>query len=293
MALATLNNDEQLGTIRNKINSNFAELDANTAAEGLSAYGVAAENGFVGSEQEWLDSLVGTRIFPLDTEPAEAPEGMRVGDFLLNTRAETAGSPFCNGGPLYAGNIYMVTQIDAAGATPIRVGKSYGTLRGKDGASGTRILKEDRTGTAGSITPGASVGDIMLVTSEGLSGMGMISNMKKGDMWKITQSGPPNAEFLINIDPAGIQIDPTEYTTILALSAARGNGKYYLASGSNFTDAPYPTGGSPNPVFIEVIFADPDNRLIRVTDTSGMGVWVCRCGASYMKSSWVKIGPAA
>ena len=291
MAMDTLNNGEQFSVIRKKINDNFKSLDDNAPADGLSAFEIATENGYTGTEQEWIESLAGTRIFPLDTEPAEAPEGMRVGDYLLNARTETVGSPFCGGGPLYAGNIYKVTQIDAEGVTPIRVGKSYGSLKGKDGNSGSRIIKEDRTGTAGSIPSGALVGDILLVTSEGLN-MGMVSGMKKGDLWKITQSGPPNAEFMINIDPSGIQIDPSEYTSILDLSAARGNGKYYLASGSNFTDAPYSTGGGPNPVFIEVIFADPDNRLIRVTETGGMGVWVCRCGAGYMKSSWVKVGPA-
>ena len=203
MDFETLNNGEQMGAIRNKINGNFSAVASNAPKDGLSAFEIAAENGYAGTEQEWLDSLAGTRIFPLDTEPAEAPEGMRVGDYILNTRAETGSSPFCNGGPLYAGNVYMVTQIDAGGITPIRVGKSYGTLRGKDGVSGTRIIKEDRTGTAGSIPAGASVGDILLVTSEGLN-MGMVSGMKKGDMWKITQSGPPNAEFLINIAPSAV-----------------------------------------------------------------------------------------
>jgi len=202
MALDTLNNGEQFSVIRKKINDNFKSLDDNAPVDGLSAFGIAAENGYTGTEQEWLDSLVGTRIFPLNTEPAEAPEGMRVGDYILSTRETTAGSAFRNGGPIAPGELWRVSQVDAStGVTPIRVDFNGGSIKGKDGVNGTRIIKEDRTGTAGSIPTGASVGDILLVTSEGLN-MGMVSGMKKGDMWKITQSGPPNAEFMINIDPA-------------------------------------------------------------------------------------------
>ena len=44
------------------INTNVSNIDvemAQAGPQGFSAYQVAVKNGFVGSEQEWLDSLVG------------------------------------------------------------------------------------------------------------------------------------------------------------------------------------------------------------------------------------------
>lgn len=47
-----------------EINTNTSNLDveiAQAGPAGLSAYQVAVKNGFVGTEQEWLDSLVGEK----------------------------------------------------------------------------------------------------------------------------------------------------------------------------------------------------------------------------------------
>lgn len=47
-----------------EINTNVSNIDVEVekaGPQGLSAYQVAVKNGFVGTEQEWLDSLVGEK----------------------------------------------------------------------------------------------------------------------------------------------------------------------------------------------------------------------------------------
>jgi hypothetical protein len=58
--------------------------DATSGPRGLSAYEVAVDNGFTGSEQEWLDSLVGssnsnvTAVFVINEVPNGVLNGVNV-----------------------------------------------------------------------------------------------------------------------------------------------------------------------------------------------------------------------
>lgn len=50
---------DHMDIITYALSKKYADENAGEGAPGKSAYEIAVENGFIGSEEEWLESLVG------------------------------------------------------------------------------------------------------------------------------------------------------------------------------------------------------------------------------------------
>lgn len=148
----------------------------NTGATGASAYQVAVSNGFIGTEEQWLESLVGPKGDPGDI--ANLPDRLQPTGGSITTavqldetteagwyRVAAAATPWNAAGalsvqPLPSG----ATQLLVTGTNPVGAGpeRAMGYVRVWDGSLWTRWQSVDLSDMLMMTT-----GDAVLITEDG------------------------------------------------------------------------------------------------------------------------------
>ncbi len=84
----------------------------------LSAYEIAKKNGFVGTEQEWLDSLIGT----------DGKDGVSITDVSINHITGEMTVTLSTGQTIELGNVVGSNGIDGVGIASVRIDSTTGEL---------------------------------------------------------------------------------------------------------------------------------------------------------------------
>lgn len=148
-------------------------LIGDTGEEGASAYEIAVENGFVGTEEEWLDSLVGPQgePFTYDDFTEEQLEGLQGPIGETGDNGEDGADGADGKGWKAEGTGYNSETGKVSFASDDGLGFTTGDLRGEKGSPGDGIHVKGSVDSEADLPPsGNEVGD------------GYIDN-STGDLW--------------------------------------------------------------------------------------------------------------
>lgn len=131
-----------MGALKIKVGDQIVAIAAGPAgADGRSAYEVALDVGFVGSEQEWLDSLVG----PVGPAGPAGADGLQPRATAVKTTAASLADGATEVGTIAMATGYRVSKIQTD--VPARV-RLYATAAQRD-ADVSRAIGTDPTGDHG------------------------------------------------------------------------------------------------------------------------------------------------
>lgn len=266
--------------------------------QGLSAYGVAVENGFVGTEEEWLTSLKGEpgEVSQAELDAAQAAAIQRANhtgtqaiatvsglQSVLDAKETPAGAQAKADAALGAANTYTDDAVDNATSGAARSfvsGRYYDAGHGSNlGVGAMDVLNQAmaRSFPVDQATSFDRIGIVItaLATAGGVMRLGIYADNAgvPGALVVQTAALPTDSSNNLNEAIISASLTPGMYWLVGVFQVASPNMRRFLASGGGDpnvgTDDPFGDGGSPFMAYVQngVSGALPDPFVVHDVKT--------------------------